>query len=350
MLLLPYSRKMFVAVALSVVLLTVAACADAAEPTVSVSATPVPIKLSFMAGYKPQANLPFVAAYVAEKQGFFEEQGLEIDIAHAVQGSHLRLLLAGDIHVTTATAESVLKRRAAPGVPIVAFALFGQNGDQGFAVLKDSGIETPKDWEGRTVGYKIIPSPDYLAILEANQVDRSKIREVSVGFDPRILMQRKVDVYPVFVSNEPDTLRRLGHEVKVFTAADYGIPTLGLTYITTREYLEGNTEGLTRFLKATMQALYWAQEHPQEAVDIVMQYAPDEQREHQRYMLQVEMEAALSDLTRNQGFGWMTPGQWDALHDSLVKLNAIERPLEVQEAFTSEFLERIYQEGKLLWP
>ena len=72
---------------------------------------------------------------------------------------------------------------------MVAIALFGQRGQQGFLALKDSGIATPNDWEGRTFGYKVSIPPDYLAIVEAQQVDRSAVQEVRVGFDPRVLTE-----------------------------------------------------------------------------------------------------------------------------------------------------------------
>lgn len=39
------------------------------------SATPEAlIPMTFMAGYKPQANLPFVGVYVAKAKGFFTEE------------------------------------------------------------------------------------------------------------------------------------------------------------------------------------------------------------------------------------------------------------------------------------
>ncbi|MCH7999545.1 MAG: hypothetical protein IIA91_08715, partial [Chloroflexi bacterium] len=43
----------------------------ASSPTLSPAA---PDKITFMAGFKPQANLPFVGAYVAQEKGFFAEQ------------------------------------------------------------------------------------------------------------------------------------------------------------------------------------------------------------------------------------------------------------------------------------
>ena len=164
----------------------------------------------FMAGYKPQANLPFVAAYVAQEKGFFAAQNLDVEILHTSSGENIPLLMSGDVDVTTADATTVLKRISDPGLPIKAFALFGQRGQQAFITLSDAHVQSPKDWEGLTFGYKFTVPPDYLAILKTNQVDRSKINEVRVGFDPRILIERKVDILAVFKSNEPDTITKLG--------------------------------------------------------------------------------------------------------------------------------------------
>ena len=77
-------------------------------------AQPEPEKVVFMAGYKPQANLPFAAAYIAQEKGYFEEQGLDVEIRHASSGEHLQLLMSGDVDFTTADAASVLKRRVRP--------------------------------------------------------------------------------------------------------------------------------------------------------------------------------------------------------------------------------------------
>lgn len=305
-------------------------------------------KVTFMAGYKPQANLPFLSAYVAKEKGFFREQGLEVEILHSAgQGEHYKLLATGQVHFTTAPAEDVLKQVADPGLPFVAVALFGQKGDRGFAVLKNSGINTPKDWEGKTIGYKVFLTPDYLAMLKAASVDRSTLKEVPVGFDPRILTERKVDVYPVFLSNEPDTLRSLGFEVKVFEAADYGVPTLGLTYITNKDFLAKEPRTVERFVKATLKALYYAFDHEDEALDILMKYAPQEEREHQRYMFETEKKAALTPLTQRNGLGWMTEKQWQDLKESLLEFGALSKPLEVRSVFTDSILRSVYKNGKL---
>lgn len=308
-----------------------------------------PTAVTFMAGYRPQANLPFVAAYVAQEKGYFTEQGLAVDIKHST-GEHLNLLMSGDVDFTTADANSVLKRRADPELPIVAVALLGQQGQQGFAALDESGIRTPKDWEGKTFGYKISVPPDYLAILDAAGVDRSKIQEVRVGFDPRVLTEKQVDILAIFKSNEPDTLRGLGFDVTVFDATDYGVPTLGLTYITRRDMVDENADTVKRFVKATMKGLEFAFVNTEETLDIVLKYAENENREHQRFMLETEMEDAVSSLTEGNGLGWMTSEQWQKFHDSLLRYGGIDGTVDVDLAFTNQFIEDVYTDGKLDWP
>ena len=307
-------------------------------------------KVVFMAGFKPQANLPFVAAYVAQEKGFFRDQGLEVDIRHASSGEHLKLLVAGDVDFTTADSASVLKRRSDPGLSIVAFALFGQRGQQAFVALKDSGIQTPKDWEGKTFGYKTSQPPDYLAILKANDVDRSKIKEVRVGFDPRILTERKVDILAVFKSVEPDKIRRLGFEVNLWSAADYGVPSMGLTYITRQDLSQQDPDKVERFLKATLKGLQYAFDNREEALDIVLEYAPNEDRGHQRFMLETEMEDTVSQLTRERGLGWMDDGQWRGLYQQLLEFEALPEPFDYRAAYTDRFLRAVYDGNRLRWP
>ena len=307
-------------------------------------------RVVFMAGFKAQANLPFVAAYVAQERGYFSEQGLAVDIKHAGSGEHLKLLMSGDVDFTTAAAQSVLKRRSDPELPIVAFALFGQRGQQAYIALGDSGMSTPKDWETKTFGYKISVPPDYLAMLKASGVDRSTITEVNAGFDPRVLTEGRVDILAVFKSNEPDTLRRMGFEVTSWEPESYGVPNMGLTYITRQDMVNDKPDLIGRFLKATLKGVEYAFDNTEETLDIILKYAPNEDREHQRFMLETELADAVSSLTQENGLGWMTDAQWKDLYDMLLEFEALPNPFDYRTAFSDRFLREVYDGGKLRWP
>jgi ABC-type nitrate/sulfonate/bicarbonate transport system substrate-binding protein len=301
------------------------------------------VAMTFMPGYKPQANLPFVGAYVAQEKGFFAQEGLDVTIIHSPgHGEHLQLLAAGEVHVTTQDSAVLLERRADPGLPLVSIALIGQRGQQAFAALASSGIETPKDWEGHLVGFKGTPPPDLFALLKAFDADPELVELVNVGFDPRVLTEGQVDVYPVFKSNEPFLIRSWGYELVLWDAADYGVPTLGLTYVTSDQILEENPDMLVHFLRAAIRGIQYASENIDEAVEIVLTYTgPETDSDHMRFMLETELQELHSEATEGKGIGWQTLSQWEALADLLIEVEAMP-PVDVNLVFTNDLLAQVY--------
>lgn len=330
-------------IAASLLALLIGSCASpatAADPTLE--PTPARMAMTFMAGYRPQANLPFVGVYVAQEKGFFEDEGLAVTIEHSPgSGQHLQLTTSGEVQVTTQDAAVLLRRRSDPGLPLVSFALLGQRGQQAFAALSSSGMTTPADWEGHLVGYKGTPPPDLFALLEAAGANTAEVELVNVGFDPRVLTEGQVDVYPVYKSNEPYLLRSWGFEVTLWDAADYGIPTLGLTYVTSDETLGNHPEMLTRFLRASLAGIEYAESNREEALDIVLRYTgPETERAHMRFMLDAELIDYVGEVTDAYGPGWQTEGQWLQLMDLLVEAEVMEA-IDVTTVFTNQILERV---------
>src|SRR5688572_28605882 len=226
------------------------ACADedatAEDPTAEGGeVTPV----TFMAGFRPQANLAFVAVYTALDQGFYADEGLEVNVQHSSgQDEHLKLLLDGEIDFTTGTAAQVIRRRA-EDLPVRAVALYGQRGEQGYVALADSGIESPEDFAGHSVGFKagVVPA-ELHALLATAGLTADDVELLGVGFDPRVFIEGEIDVYPVFLNNEPDTIRRAGVEINVIDPHDYGVPTLGLTLLAHADTVTEQPDVVERFL------------------------------------------------------------------------------------------------------
>jgi ABC-type nitrate/sulfonate/bicarbonate transport system substrate-binding protein len=296
--------------------------------------------MTFMAGYKPQANLPFVGVYVAQERGFFAEENLEVSIEHSPgSGQHLQLVAQGKVQVTTQDAAILLKRRSDPGLPLVSIGLIGQHGQQAFAALSSNNFKTPKDWEGHSVGFKGSPPPELYALIQAAGADINKMEIVNVGFDPRILTEGKVDVYPVYKSNEPFMIEKWGYSIDLWTAEEYGISTLGLTYVTSDETLEKDPEMLRRFMRAVIKGILYAEQNRDEAIDYVLLYAgPETDRDNMRFMLDSELEDLRSDITDDYGIGWQTEEQWQAMMDILVTYDSMQA-IDVKQVFSNALLE-----------
>lgn len=342
-------RSKFVLVNL-VLVLVLAACSvpiqtetpTAVELVATIAPSPIPtqeppFEMTFMAGYKPQANLPFVGAYIAKEKGFFANQNLDVTIEHSPgKGEHLQLLVAGKVQVTTMDAANVIQRRADAQVPAVSIALIGQKGQQAFAALKKTGFTTPADWKGKNIGFKGVPTTDLLALLESNGLKPEDVNLVNVGFDPRVLTEGQVDVYPVYKSNEPFMMQGWGEEVQLWDASDYGVPTLGLAYASSEQMIADHPAELAKFLRAVLDGIRYAEQNPEEAIDIVMKYAgPETNRELMKYMLETELVDAKSD----HGYGFQSLDQWQALADSLTKYAAVENQIDVSKAFNTSIWE-----------
>ncbi|HKJ55897.1 MAG TPA: ABC transporter substrate-binding protein, partial [Nitriliruptoraceae bacterium] len=225
------------------------------------------------------------------------------------------------------------------GLPLVSLALLGQTGQQAYIALEESGIETPADWAGRTVGFKGTPPPDLFAILDAVGLTEQDIELVNVGFDPRVLTEERVDVLPVYKSNEPDTIRGWGYDLTLWDPADFGVPTLGLTWVATEQMAADEPEVVDAFVDAALRGVEWADANRDEAVELVLAQTGDgADADHQRAMLDVELEAAHSEVTDANGLGWQTEEQYRALADLLLETNALADDLDVTQAYTNEFL------------
>jgi len=350
-------RWLLLVVALVGASLIAAACSDDDDKnaeTASSGETVETLDFNFMAGFRAQANLPFVAVYVADQQGFFDDVGLNVDIKHAALGTseHIQLVAAGNIDLTTQPASEVIQRRAGAGVPLVAVALFGQRGDLGYAVLADSDIETVADFADRTIGVKGVIQSEFLALLQEAGLGVEDVNLVDVGFNPTVLSEGEVDVYPVFLSNEPDTLERvLNAPTRVFEAADVGVPTLGVSYVVTEDFLANdvNREKLRRFLLATMRGFQFALDNPDAAIEATQAFISDEaDLVHERFILDTELGNAVSDQTDTTGLGTFTLGQFQALHDVLLEFGGIEEGIDVAEAIDTSIIESVYASGTLL--
>ena len=311
----------------------------ALNSTISPASTADIDQMTFMAGYKPQANLPFVGVYIAQEKGFFATRNLNVSIQHSPgSGQHLQLVAQGKVQVTTQDAAILIKRRSDPGLPLVSIGLTGQTGQQAFASLKSSGFTSPKDWENHTVGFKGTPPPELFALIKAAGADINKIQLVNVGFDPRILTEGKVDVYPVYKSNEPFMMQQWGYDIDLWDPVDYGIPSIGLTYVTSEETLATQSDILARFLDAALEGILYAEKNPAEAVEIVLEYAgPETDRDLMRFMLDSELKDLRSPVTEEHTIGWHDLEQWQALADLLVEFETMQ-PIDVSKAFTNELL------------
>jgi NitT/TauT family transport system substrate-binding protein len=173
------------------------------------------------------AALPLVdgaALHIAQKQKYFEAEGLKVNIKPIAQSiAALPALAKGEVDlIAGANYVSFLQaqEKGTLKISIVAEAATLRPNMMNVLVNPDSPIRTAKDLEGKTVAVNILNNIQSLtlnAILKANNVDATKVKYVAVPF-PQMgtaLQKKQVDAVHIVEPFLSDVQKKLGARVVV---------------------------------------------------------------------------------------------------------------------------------------
>ena len=220
--------------------------------------------------------------YLGIKQGFFEEQKLEIEPQLAEGGAAITpAVLSGDFQIGFSNTVSLLiaASKELPVTIISQGVLGGKTEEEAWAdllVLKDGPIKEPKDLEGKTIAVntlKNICEVTIRASLAKMGVDDSTLKFTEVPFPDMnaALEAERVDgacVVEPFVSQGKAGKAKGINPFYVNTAPDLTVA----TYFTSTQYAEENADVVKRFVTAMEQSLDYAQSNPDAVREILTEY------------------------------------------------------------------------------
>ncbi len=234
----------------------------------------------------------FAGYYVALDRGFYRQQGLDVTILpggpNLDPGQNLR---SGLIDVGIEWLPHALLQRES-GNPIVNIAQIFNRSGYTLSCRKDHGIESLKDLDGKRIGSWFVGDEEKIrALLRKEKIEASLYPQ---NFNLSDLTNGKSDCISTMRYNEYLQLLNLGmlpEEITTFDFDQLGVATLedGLYVREDRLNDPLMRDRLIRFVAATIAGWRYTQEHPEEALEIVLDNDPtgalDES--HQRKMLQV---------------------------------------------------------------
>jgi ABC-type nitrate/sulfonate/bicarbonate transport system substrate-binding protein len=137
-------------------------------------------KVTFVLDWTPNTN--HTGIYAAQNQGFFKEQGLDVEIIQPTEGTSDSIVASGTAQFGISYQEGVTLARA-EGVPLVSLAAVIQHNTSGFASLKDKNILSPKDFEGKIYGGWGSPIEEATIkyLMDKAGADYSKVKIISTG-------------------------------------------------------------------------------------------------------------------------------------------------------------------------
>jgi len=223
----------------------------------------------------------FAGYYVAQAKGFYEEEGLNVTILPGGPDiAPTQVIAGGGADVVVDWMPSALAARE-KGLPLVNIAQPFKSSGMQLTCLKESGVETPADFKGKTLGvwfggneypflnwmaklgYKTDGSPDGVTVLKQ-------------GFNVDPLLQKQAACISTMTYNEYWQVIDAGitpEQLVNFNYTTEGVATLedGLYVLEEKLASPAFVDTMAKFVRASMKGWKYAEENPDEAAMIVLE-------------------------------------------------------------------------------
>jgi ABC-type nitrate/sulfonate/bicarbonate transport system substrate-binding protein len=274
-------RRLALAAVAVVVVCVVAACGGGGSSSTSATTSgatttaPQPAEVNVALDWTPNTN--HIGIYVAQKLGYYKDQGLTVKLLPYASTSPETLVAKGVAQFGFSYSNGIAFARAA-GLDVV--QVFANIGKQQYLLAyraDDPSITRPRDLDGKTYAGFGTPSEEseVATVIKADggKGDFKKVVLDTAAYDA--VYNGRADFTISASTWEGVEAEVKGKPMKYFDPVDYGYPeSYSSTIIASNAWLTANPDVARRFLAATQQGYEYAAEHPDEAAQILLDANP----------------------------------------------------------------------------
>ena len=243
------------------------------------------------------AQAQFAGYFVAKDKGFYKDANLDVTVKPGGPDINPQQVLAGGgADVVVDWMPSALATRE-KGSPVVNIAQPFKRSGMELTCRADSGIKTPTDFPGHTLGVWFYgneyPFLAWMAKLNV-KTDGSTggVKVLKQGFNVDPLLQKQAACISTMTYNEYWQVIEAGmkpEQLVVFNYTDQGVATMedGLYVLEGKLKDAAFLDRMGRFVAASMKGWDYARQHPDEAVKIVLDNDSSgaQTEAHQKHMI-----------------------------------------------------------------
>ena len=297
-------------------------------------------KITFVLDWTPNTN--HTGLYVAQEKGYFEDEGLEVEIVQPPEDGADALVASGKAQFGISFQDTM-----APGVvgedalPTTAVAAVVQHNTSGIISRKGEGMDTPKGLEGKKYATWDAPIEKAMMenVVEADGGDFSKVELIpsTVTDEVSALESKSVDAIWIFYAWAGVATEVAGLETDYFAfkdinpAFDYYTPVI----IGNNEFLEKEPETAKKFLSAVKKGYEDAIEDPDGAAEILCEAAPELDQEFVKASQEYLKDQYIADADR---WGYIDPDRWNLFYNWLNENGLTENEIPENTGFSNEYL------------
>jgi putative hydroxymethylpyrimidine transport system substrate-binding protein len=293
-------------------------------------------KVSLMLDWYPNAVHSLL--YVAQENGYFKEQGLDVDIKMpADTNDPLKMVAADQVDIAISYQPEVLIARD-ENIPVQSFGALVRHPLNTLMVPANGDINSPKDLAGKTVGYPSIPLDEAIVntMVKNDGGNPSKVKMVDVGWDliPAMATKKTDAIIGGYINHEKLLLDKQGHPMNTLNPTQYGVPDYyELVLVASEKGLKEKPEVFKKFMKAISKGQKYVQEHPQKGLSILMKH--EDKTSPLDNAIETKSLQILLPLmdAKDKPFGYQDPATWDKVATWLYDNKVIKTQVKAKDAY-----------------
>ncbi len=264
-------------------------------------------RLDLLIDWKPGPT--YAGFFVARENGAFERRGLDVRIVEG-HGANVaaEMVSAGKEYWIACCSAAATAIGRSHGLAVRSMAVYYRREPTVLYARAEDRIDAPRDLYGKRVGLVAgsITVDEYRALLAANRLDRSKIREVDVEAGPQALLDRKVDALIDYEEITPAELQAQGQKISTLRFADYGVRLYSLNLIVNEmAWLNPTRQEIARKIaEAVVEGYQMVHDHPRRAAAIFGQLFPDFSPRYLDLSMQIVSRQLAVPIGSQTRLGW----------------------------------------------
>jgi ABC-type nitrate/sulfonate/bicarbonate transport system substrate-binding protein len=273
----------------------------------------------------------FAGFYLARQMGAFERRGLEVTFAET-QGalSSAKMIGEGKPYWIGSSSGIATAIGRSQGQAIKSLAVYYPKTPTVIFSRGEDRIAIPRDLYGKTLGLVAgsITNEEFRALVAANKLDRTRIKEVPVDWNAYTLVDKKVDALIDYDEMSPSELIAEGRRITMMRMSDFGVRAYSLNLIVNDEaWADPAKRAMAqKIVEAVQEGYNMVKER---AGDAALHFSNLYPRLAPRY---VERSiATVSQQLSGPPTGIQTRAGWEATIKTLESLNLLAKPITVDD-------------------
>ena len=290
-------------------------------------------------------NTNHTGFYAAQALGYYKEEGLQVTIVQPPDSGAPLMCASGQAQFAIDAQDTIAAAfDMEEPLEITTVAALIQHNTSGIISRAGDGITSPKGLEGKT--YSTWESPIELAmieyVMEQDGGDFSKVTLIpnDITDEPAALAAHQTDAVWIFYGWSGINAEVVGADVDFWNFGelseelDYYTPIL----LANNTFLEENPETAKAFLAATEKGFQYAQEHPQEAADMLIAGDSTGSLLDAKELVYASQEWLAGRYTDDApAWGVIDPERWDAFYGWLYENGLTQNDL-TGKGYSNEYL------------